>query len=116
MTAKEQRKKQIEENEAATIETLKKFKEENEIPDEEFDKFISIYTPEEDVNIRALQYFFKAYIVDQDIRKIIETKITSQISGDEGAIAAALMVGTQSLISKNAMNEILLVWGHVEGV
>jgi len=42
--------------------------------DEEFDKFISIYPPEEDVNIRALQYFFKAYIVDQDIRKIIENK------------------------------------------
>lgn len=43
--------------------------------EEEFDKFISIYPPEEnDINIRALKYFFKAYIVDQDIRKIIETK------------------------------------------
>jgi len=42
--------------------------------EEEFDKFISIYPPEEDVNLRALKYFFKAYIVDQDIRKIIEAK------------------------------------------
>lgn len=53
---------------------IPKFKSKDEMLDEEFDKFISIYPPEEDVNIRALQYFFKAYIVDQDIRKIIETK------------------------------------------
>ena len=26
------------------------------------------------MNLRALKYFFKAYIVDQDIRKIIESK------------------------------------------
>jgi len=26
------------------------------------------------VNLRALKYIFKAYIVDQDIRKIIESK------------------------------------------
>jgi len=53
---------------------IPKFKSKDEMLDEEFDKFISIYPPEEDVNIRALQYFFKAYIVDQDIREIIETK------------------------------------------
>ena len=53
---------------------IPKFKSKDEMLDEEFDKFISIYPPEEDVNIRALQYFFKAYIVDQDIRKIIEAK------------------------------------------
>jgi type I restriction enzyme R subunit len=53
---------------------IPKFKSKDELLDEEFDKFISIYPPEEDVNIRALQYFFKAYIVDQDIRKIIENK------------------------------------------
>ena len=48
--------------------------EEDELLEEEFDKFISIYPPEEDVNLRALKYFFKAYIVDQDIRKIISSK------------------------------------------
>jgi len=29
---------------------------------------------EERCNIRALKYFFKAYVVDQNIRKIIEAK------------------------------------------
>ena len=53
---------------------IPKFKSKDEMLDEEFDKFISIYPPEEDVNIRALKYFFKAYIVDQDIRRIIESK------------------------------------------
>lgn len=53
---------------------IPKFKSKDELLEEEFDKFISIYPPEEDVNIRALKYFFKAYIVDQDIRKIIEAK------------------------------------------
>lgn len=41
-----------------------------------------------------------------NLRKTIEEKITKQIPNDEGAIAAALMVGTQSLISKEAMAEI----------
>ncbi|MGI6306992.1 MAG: hypothetical protein ACOXZQ_14160 [Bacteroidales bacterium] len=53
---------------------IPKFKSKDELLEEEFDKFISIYPPAEDVNLRALKYFFKAYIVDQDIRKIIETK------------------------------------------
>lgn len=53
---------------------IPKFKSKDELLEEEFDKFICIYPPEEDVNLRALKYFFKAYIVDQDIRKIIETK------------------------------------------
>jgi type I restriction enzyme R subunit len=53
---------------------IPKFKSKDELLDEEFDKFISIYPPEEDVNIRALKYFFKAYIVDAEIRNIIESK------------------------------------------
>lgn len=53
---------------------IPKFKSKDELLEEEFDKFISIYPPGEDVNIRALKYFFKAYIVDQDIRTIIEAK------------------------------------------
>jgi len=53
---------------------IPKFKSKDELLEEEFDKFVSIYPPEEDVNIRALKYFFKAYIVDQDIRKIIASK------------------------------------------
>lgn len=53
---------------------IPKFKSKDDLLEEEFDKFISIYPPDEDVNIRALKYFFKAYIVDNDIRKIIEAK------------------------------------------
>lgn len=53
---------------------IPKFKSKDELLEEEFDKFISIYPPAEDVNLRALKYFFKAYIVDQDIRAIIAAK------------------------------------------
>lgn len=53
---------------------IPKFKSKDELLEEEFFKFISIYPPNEDVNLRALKYFFKAYIIDQDIRKIIEAK------------------------------------------
>lgn len=53
---------------------IPKFKSKDELLEEEFDKFVSIYPPEKDVNLRALKYFFKAYIVDNDIRKIIEAK------------------------------------------
>ncbi|MDX1957944.1 MAG: DEAD/DEAH box helicase family protein [Leptospiraceae bacterium] len=53
---------------------IPKFKSKDELLEEEFDKFISIYPPEENVNLIALKYFFKAYIVDNETRKIIETK------------------------------------------
>ncbi|QGY46871.1 DEAD/DEAH box helicase [Maribellus comscasis] len=53
---------------------IPKFKSKDELLEEEFDKFISIYPPDEDINIRALKYFFKAYIVDNELRKIIEAK------------------------------------------
>ncbi|MCS3796563.1 DEAD/DEAH box helicase family protein [Niastella sp. OAS944] len=53
---------------------IPKFKSKDEMLEEEFDKFISIYPPGEDVNLVALKYFFKAYIVDQDVRMIIEAK------------------------------------------
>lgn len=47
------------------------FKSKDKLLDEEFDKFVSIYPVEEDKNVSALRYFFKAYIVDQDVRRII---------------------------------------------
>ena len=53
---------------------IPKFKSKDELLEEEFDKFISIHPLEEDVNVRALKYFFKAYIVDQDVRRIVEAK------------------------------------------
>lgn len=53
---------------------IPKLKSKDELLEEEFDKFISIYPAGEDVDIRALKYFFKAYVVDQDVRRIIESK------------------------------------------
>jgi type I restriction enzyme R subunit len=73
-SAKIDRKVSIREMVEKIFGIIPKFKSKDELLEEEFDKFISIYPPEEDVNLRALKYFFKAYIVDQDIRKIIEAK------------------------------------------
>jgi type I restriction enzyme R subunit len=73
-SAKIDRKVSIREMVEKIFGIIPKFKTKDELLEEEFDKFISIYPPEEDVNLRALKYFFKAYIVDQDIRKIIENK------------------------------------------
>ncbi len=53
---------------------IPKFKSKDELLEEEFDKFISIYKPDEDVNIRALKDFFKAYVIDQDVRRILNNK------------------------------------------
>ena len=72
--AKIDRKVSIREMVEKVFGIIPKFKTKDELLDEEFDKFISIYSPEEDVNLRALKYFFKAYIVDNEIRKIIESK------------------------------------------
>ncbi len=72
--AKIDRKVSIREMVEKVFGIIPKFKSKDELLEEEFDKFISIYPPGEDVNLRALKYFFKAYIVDGEIRKIIEAK------------------------------------------
>ncbi len=72
--AKIDRKVSIREMVEKVFGIIPKFKSKDELLEEEFDKFISIYPPGEDVNVRALKYFFKAYIVDGEIRKIIEAK------------------------------------------
>ncbi len=72
--AKIDRKVSIREMVEKVFGIIPKFKSKDELLEEEFDKFISIYPPEENVNVRALKYFFKAYIVDGEIRKIIEAK------------------------------------------
>lgn len=53
---------------------IPKFKSKDELLDEEFVKFISMHPTKEDENLRALKYFFKAYVVDQDVRKILTEK------------------------------------------
>lgn len=46
----------------------------DELLDEEFDKFISVTHPENVNDIVALKYFFKAYIVDMQLRTIIDNE------------------------------------------
>lgn len=53
---------------------IAKFKVKDELLEEEFQKFVSIHPPDEQENITALRHFFKAYIVDQDVREIIKQK------------------------------------------
>jgi type I restriction enzyme R subunit len=58
---------------------IPEFKAKDQLLDEEFDKFVNLYPPTEDKNISALRYFFKAYIVDQDIRSILDNKEFQQL-------------------------------------
>jgi type I restriction enzyme R subunit len=48
---------------------IPKFKSKDELLEEEFDKFISIYPPEEDVNLRALKYFLKPTLLTRTFGK-----------------------------------------------
>lgn len=44
----------------------------DELLNEEFDKFLSIYKPSDDV--LALKYFFRAYLTDKKVREVIDSK------------------------------------------
>lgn len=50
------------------------FKSKDELLEEEFDKFISDYTPEEAEAIPALKNFFKAYVSNDQVRYSIENQ------------------------------------------
>jgi type I restriction enzyme R subunit len=50
-----------------------RLKPKDELLDDEFSKFLSIYKPE-NADIVALKYFFKAYVSDPQVRKIIDSK------------------------------------------
>ncbi len=50
------------------------FKNKDQLLEEEFQKFVSTHPPGENENISALRQFFKAYIVDKNLRDIIRTK------------------------------------------
>lgn len=50
------------------------FKSKDDLLEEEFQKFIDVYKPEEATDIVPMRYFFKAYITDNKVREIIETK------------------------------------------
>jgi len=50
------------------------FKSKDELLEEEFEKFLSVCKPDERDDIIALKYYFKAYITDQKVREIIDSK------------------------------------------
>lgn len=50
------------------------FKSKDELLNSEFDKFISIFKPSTADNIPALKYYFKAYITDNRLRDIIDSR------------------------------------------
>ncbi|TRX35425.1 DEAD/DEAH box helicase family protein [Flavobacterium restrictum] len=56
------------------------FKSKDELLEEEFEKFISDYKPQEKDDVIALKYFFKAYVVDNKVRDIIETKKYTELN------------------------------------
>ncbi|MEN8262249.1 MAG: DEAD/DEAH box helicase family protein [Nitrospirota bacterium] len=56
------------------------FKSKNELLDEEFEKFISDLKPEDSSDIIAMKYFFKAYISNNNIRDIIESKRFTELN------------------------------------
>ncbi len=70
------------------------FKSKNELLDEEFDKFVSIFKPEPKY-ILAIKNFLKAYITDSSVRDIIESKqyakfATSPVRDDFRALSTEL--------------------------
>jgi len=53
---------------------IDRFKSKDELLNEEFDKFISDYKPEDVAAIMPMKYFFKAYVTDNHVRDIVETR------------------------------------------
>ncbi|MEA2103434.1 MAG: hypothetical protein U9P79_02170 [Candidatus Cloacimonadota bacterium] len=46
----------------------------NDIPEEEFIKFINIFKPTNPADIPTIKYYFKAYLSNNHFRDIIENK------------------------------------------
>jgi type I restriction enzyme R subunit len=56
------------------------FKQKDELLEEEFEKFVTDYKPEDKDDIIALKYFFKAYVTDNKVRDIIEKKKYTELN------------------------------------
>lgn len=56
------------------------FKEKDELLEEEFQKFVATEPPAEEENVTALRHFFKAYIIDSEVRRIIKTKAFQELN------------------------------------
>jgi type I restriction enzyme R subunit len=59
---------------------IARFKLKDELLEEEFQKFVSIHPPLEEENITGLRHFFKAYVVDQDVREIVRQKAFQRLA------------------------------------
>jgi len=62
---------------------IKKFKTKDELLEEEVGKFISIYHPKNEF-IYIIRQFIKAYILDLDLRKIIDSKKFANLATNPG--------------------------------
>jgi len=58
---------------------IKEFKTKDELLEEEFEKFLSIYKPDSKY-VLLIKNYFKAYITDSEIRNIIESKEYSSLA------------------------------------
>lgn len=56
------------------------FKSKDELLEEEFEKFLSDYKPQDKDDVIAMKYFFKAYITDNRVRDIIEKKKFNELN------------------------------------
>src|SRR5690554_6435906 len=56
------------------------FKSKDELLEQEFDKFLSDYKPQDKDDIIALKYFYKAYITANKVRDIIEKKKFNELN------------------------------------
>lgn len=61
------------------FELIPNFKSKNELLDDEFDKFVAIYKPDPEY-ILPIKNFLKAYIVDNRVREIVESKEYAQFA------------------------------------
>jgi len=56
------------------------FKSKDELLEEEFSKFVADYKPEEIEALPAIKNYFKAYVTNSNVRRIIETKNYAELS------------------------------------
>jgi len=58
---------------------IPRLKLKDELLEEEFGKFIADYKPEDPESVIPIKYFFKAYITNNEVRRIVEDKNFSEL-------------------------------------
>lgn len=59
---------------------IPRFKSKDELLEEEFSKFVADYKPEESEAIPAMKHYFKAYVTNDKVRHIINTKHFTELA------------------------------------